>query len=299
MPFPGSCLRQRKVSKMELIYSRVEAEVDLDAIRWNLREMKKNMQPGAKICAVVKADAYGHGSVPVAKAIEDMADWFAVATPEEAFVLRNNGIKEPIMILGYSQPECYEELIRQEIRPAIFKEEDARLFSKAALRLHTTGNIQIKLDTGMGRIGFLPGKESVDAIKRISGLPGIRIEGIFTHFSRADESDKGPAKKQLDTYIAMLEKLKKAGVEAPVCHCDNSAGIIELPQANLNLVRAGIAMYGLYPSREVSTDRVKLRPALSLRSRISFLKTLPPGYPVSYNATFITKKRKPGWLRFR
>lgn len=275
---------------MEMSYSRVEADVDLDAIRWNLKEMKQNMNPDAEVCAVVKADAYGHGAVPVARAIEDMVDWYAAATPEEGLSLRENGIKKPIMILGYSQQDIYERLIQEQIRPAIFKEEDAKAFSEAALRLHARGRIQIKLDCGMGRIGFLPGEASIKAIKRIFELPGIEIEGIFTHFSRADEADKGPVKKQLQCFLSMLDELLAEGVKLPICHCDNSAGIIDLPQANLNLARAGIAMYGLYPSSEVSTDRVKLKPALSLRSRISFLKTLPEGSAISYNATYVTDR---------
>ena len=275
---------------MEMSYYRVEADVDLDAIRWNLEQMKKNVEPEAKVCAVVKADAYGHGAAPVSRAIEDMVDWYAVATPEEGISLRENGIQRPIMILGYSQPEVYEQLIKLEIRPAIFKYGDGLLFSQAAEKLHKTGKIQIKLDTGMGRIGFLPGKEAVEEIRRIAALPGIFIEGVFTHFSRADEKEKGPVQKQLACYLSMLDEIRKAGVEVPICHCDNSAGIIDLPQAGLSMVRAGIAMYGLYPSDEVRTDRVKLKPALSLKSRISFLKTVPAGFSISYNATYITSR---------
>lgn len=275
---------------MDMQYARVEAAVDLDAIRWNIEQMKQHMHPEAAVCAVVKADAYGHGAVPVAKALSDLVSWYAVATPEEAFSLRDHGITHPIMILGYSQPACYEALIKGNIRPAIFKEADAKAFSEAAKQLGVTGKIQIKLDCGMGRIGFLPGSGSVEAIKRISKLPDLEIEGIFTHFSRADEADKGPVKEQLSVFLSMLEHIRAAGVEVPMCHCDNSAGIIDLPQANYNLVRAGIAMYGLYPSAEVCKEQVKLQPALSLYSRITFLKTLPKGYPISYNATYVTER---------
>ena len=272
------------------LYERVQAQIDLDAVRENLARLRANVPEGTKVCSVVKADAYGHGAVQTAQAVEDIADSFAVATPEEGLALRRHGITKPVMILGFSQHSAFPALIEHGIWPVFYQEKDAQAFSDAAQRAGQTAGCPIKLDCGMGRIGFLPGPESVEAIARISRLPGLRIEGVFTHFSRADEADKEPVRRQLETFLSMRAALREAGVDPALWHCDNSAGIIDLPQAGLSMVRAGIAQYGLYPSDEVDKSRVALTPALSLTSRIVFLKELPAGSGVSYNATFVTER---------
>ncbi len=272
------------------LYERVQAQIDLDAVRENLARLRANVPEGTKVCSVVKADAYGHGAVQTAQAVEDIADSFAVATPEEGLALRRHGITKPVMILGFSQHSAFPALIEYGIWPVFYQEKDAQAFSDAAQRAGQTAGCQIKLDCGMGRIGFLPGPESVETIARISRLPGLCIEGVFTHFSRADEADKELVRRQLETFLSMRAALREAGVDPALWHCDNSAGIIDLPQAGLSMVRAGIAQYGLYPSDEVDKSRVALTPALSLTSRIVFLKELPAGSGVSYNATFVTER---------
>ena len=274
---------------MEMIYDRAEARIDLDALRENLTALRANVAEGVKLCLVVKADGYGHGAAQTARAAGDLADCFAAATPEEALTLRRAGINKPVMILGHSQPSVFGRLIQNNIWPVFYREEDARVFSETACALGKTGRFQIKLDCGMGRIGFLPGEESADAIARICALPGVSLEGVFTHFSRADEADKGPVLDQLETFLTMKKLLEDRGVHPALWHCDNSAGILDLPQAGLSLVRAGIAAYGCYPSDEVSRD-VPLRPMLSLHARVIYVKTLPAGWGVSYNATYVTDR---------
>jgi alanine racemase len=254
--------------------------------------MQGLLAPGTKIMAVIKTDGYGHGAIPIARELEQLDGIFgyAVAAEEEALALRRAGIKKPILILGYSFPEQYEVLLKNDITPAVFTLEAARQLNDAAGRLGVTAKIHLKIDTGMGRVGFLVSEESADAIAQISELPHILIEGIFTHFARADEADKTSANAQLAAFLQMIGMLEARGVHIPLHHCSNSAGILDLPQANLDLVRAGITMYGLHPSEEVALERVELRPALSLKSRIVHVKELPSGSPISYGGTFVTER---------
>ena len=253
-------------------YSRIYAEIDMDAIAENFRKMREKINPETKMAAVIKTDGYGHGAVPIAQMMEkeDYIWGYAVATVSEALVLRRHGIKKPILILGYTFEEDYETLIRQEIRPVVFKMDMARQMSEAAVRLNRTLYIHIGLDTGMSRIGFADNDESVKIIQKISELPGLSIEGMFTHFSRADELDKSTARKQFSRYLAFVEKLEAAGVSIPLKHVSNSAALMELPQMNLDMVRAGISIYGIYPSDEVSRESIRLKPAMSLHSRIVY-----------------------------
>ena len=214
-----------------------------------------------------KADAYGHGAVPVAHLIEDYDYiWgFAAATAEEAIHLREAGITKPILILGIVFDEYFPELVRYEIRPAVCEYEEARKLSDEAVLQKKTVHIHIALDTGMTRIGFADAQENVEEIKKISELPNLEIEGMFTHFARADEYDRSPAMVQLERYLDFSRRVEEAGVEIPLHHCSNSAGIIRMPEANLNIVRAGITIYGIYPSSEVERDIVKLEPVMELK----------------------------------
>ena len=273
-------------------YSRVCAEIDMDAIAENFRIMHEAIHPETKMVAVIKTDGYGHGAVPIAQMIqpEDYIWGFAVATMTEAMILRKNQITKPVLILGYTFEEDYEDLIRYEIRPIVFKLDMAKELSEAAVHLKKTLSIHIGLDTGMSRIGFADVPESVETIKKIAALPNVEIEGMFTHFARADETDRSPAITQLNRYLAFAELLEKAGVEIPMKHCSNSAGIIRVPEANLNAVRAGITIYGIYPSNEVERDIVKLIPAMELKSHVSYVKDLPAGTPISYGGTFASEK---------
>lgn len=272
-------------------FSRVCAYIDLDAAIHNMEEMRALVSPRTKLMAVIKTDGYGHGAIPLARELEalDCVYGFAVATAEEGLALRSDGRKKPVLILGASFEEQFEEIVRADIRPAVFSAKTAEGLSEAAIRAGVTARIHIKLDTGMGRIGFAPTEESADTIARIAALPHIMIEGIFTHFARADERDKGPAKRQLELFLQMTEELQKRGVDIPVRHCSNSAGILDLPEANLDVVRAGITLYGLKPSDEVHLERMDMRPVLSLKSRIAHVKEVPAGCAISYGGTYVTE----------
>ena len=274
-------------------YSRVYAEIDLDAVLYNFESMRKNMTEGTQMIAVIKADAYGHGAVPIAHLMEARGYiWgFATATAEEAMQLRKAGIRKPILILGYVFEEYDDVLIREDIRPTVFKKETAYRLSRKAKALGRVLPVHVAVDTGMTRIGFADTKDSAEIIKEISMLPGITIEGLFTHFARADESDKTFAEKQLERYMAFADQLKELGIQIPIHHCSNSAGIIDLPQANLDVVRAGITIYGIYPSQEVKKECVPLKPVMKLKSHIAYIKDVEEGVEISYGGTFTTKRK--------
>lgn len=275
-------------------YERIYAEVNLDAVRENVEQMYKNLRPGTGIMCVVKADGYGHGAVPIAAELEgmDCVAGFAVATAEEAIALRRKGIKKPVLILGYTFPYSYEKLIREEVRMTVFRYDSLLELSKAGRCTGKNARIHIKVDTGMSRIGITPDQEGLAFVKKALETPCIEVEGIFTHFARADETDKGPARKQLSVFEDFLRLVREeTGKEIPIKHCSNSAGIVEMPEANMDLVRAGIILYGLWPSRQIRQDVVRLTPALSLRSRIVYVKEIEAGTPVSYGGTFVAPSR--------
>lgn len=275
-------------------YQRIWAEVDLDAVIGNLEKIKANVTPETLVMAVIKTDGYGHGAVPIARELErlDFVYGYAVATAEEALILRHSDIYKPILILGYTFPYSYEKLIMEEIRMTVFRYDTLKELSDVSVALKKQGickkaRIHIKVDTGMSRIGVTPDEEGLTFVKKAFETEGIETEGIFTHFARADEADKTSAISQLTEFKNFLTMVKKeTGKEIPVKHCSNSAGIIELPQANMDLVRAGIILYGLWPSDQVRKDIVKLTPALSLYSRIVYVKEIKKGTPVSYGGTF-------------
>ena len=206
-------------------YSRVYASVNLDAIEGNIKAMRAAVPETTAIMGIVKADGYGHGAVPVAKTIEPFVRAYGTATLEEAVMLRRHGIKKWILVLGPVHPSQYEELLEWDIRPAVFQYEKADLLSQLAVKKHLTASIHIVLDTGMSRIGLKPDEASVDTVEKISRLPGIRIEGLFTHFARADEADKSAYEAQFSAYEQFCALLKKRGIEIPLCHCSNSAAI--------------------------------------------------------------------------
>lgn len=274
--------------------SRVKAVISLDAVEQNFREMRKNIAEDTKMIAVVKADAYGHGAVPIAHLIEgyDYIWGFAAATAEEAVHLRENGVTKPILILGIVFEEYYPELVRDDIRMAVCEYEEAEKLSKEAVLQNKTVHIHIALDTGMTRIGYADIPESVEEIKKIAGLPNLEIEGMFTHFSRADEYDRSPAMVQLERYQKFSDLVEAAGVEIPLHHCSNSAGIIRVPEANLSIVRAGITIYGIYPSSEVERDIVKLTPVMELKSHVTYVKDVPEGAAISYGGTYVADKKR-------
>ncbi len=271
-------------------YTRVYAPIDLDAVVYNMESMKKNISEGTGMIGVVKTDAYGHGAVPVAKAIDPYVQGYAVATIDEALILRRHGIDKSILILGVTHPSRYEDAVRGDIRLAVFTMEQAGPLSEAAVSMGKTAKIHLVVDTGMSRIGMQPDEESADMACAIAALPGIEAEGMFTHFAKADETDKANANGQLKKYLAFAEMLHERGLEIPIRHCSNSAGIIDMPQANLDAVRAGISIYGMYPSDEVEKKQVLLRPVMGLKSFITYVKTLRPGQEVSYGGHFTAEK---------
>lgn len=275
-------------------YRRVHAEIDLDAVIHNMEAMHGIISEETKIMAVIKADGYGHGAVEIAGAIDhlDYLYGYAVATVEEGQILRNHGITKPILILGYAFPEQYEEMIKAEIRPTVFTREMAEELSQAAERAGTDCRIHFAVDTGMSRIGYQVTEESADEIAQLVKLPHIIIEGIFTHFARADEADKAHTFQQLERYGQMISMLKERGIEIPIHHCSNSAGIVEIPEANMDLVRAGITLYGLWPSEEVDKDRIDLQPVLSLLTHVAYVKELEAGREISYGGTYTTAERR-------
>ncbi|MBS6954170.1 MAG: alanine racemase [Enterocloster asparagiformis] len=272
-------------------YNRVYATVNLDAVASNMREMAAKLPEGTGMIGVVKADGYGHGSVPVAMAVDPYVRGFAVATLEEGVILRRHGIEKMILVLGVTHPDQYGELIRREIRPTVFTMDQAERLSELACVQGVRAKLHLAVDTGMSRIGMRPDADSADMVLAMSRLPGIEIEGMFTHFARADERDKESAKAQLAAYLDFVDLLGQRGIKIPLKHCSNSAGIVEgLPSNSLELVRAGISIYGLYPSGEVDREAVHLLPAMELKSCISYIKTVGPGTPVSYGGTFVTRR---------
>lgn len=274
-------------------YQRVWAEVDLDAIWENMVHMKENIAENTKILAVIKTDGYGHGGVPIAKMLEqlDFMFGYAAATYEEAHVLREAGVKKPILILGYTFPYCYEELIREEIRPAVYRRDTVEELAAAAAKVGKKAKVHIKVDTGMGRIGITPDEEGLEFVRFLMGHPELEVEGIFTHFAKSDEEDKTSAYHQLALFQNFIDRIQtELGLTIPVKHCSNSAAILEMPQANMDMVRAGITTYGLYPSEEVSKDIVPLRAAMSLYSHIVYCKTIHSGQSVSYGGLFTAQK---------
>ncbi len=275
-------------------YQRVYAAVDLDAIHNNMVQMYQNLSPGTKIIGVIKADAYGHGAVQIGRELEDMdfVSGYATATAEEAMILRYEGLRKPVLVLGYTFPCCYEELIRNEIQMTVFREDSLAELDACACRLGKPARVHVKVETGMSRLGIRPDESGLRFVEKAFHMKGIMVEGMFTHFARADEQDKTSARQQLvkfRDFIDLVEKELKVSV--PLKHCSNSAGIVELPEANMDAVRAGIMMYGLWPSPEVSKDIVSLQPVLSLKSHIVYIKEVEAGTPVSYGGTYVTSDR--------
>ena len=274
-------------------YSRVYAKIDLDAVTYNMEQMKQRIDGDTKIMAVIKSDGYGHGAIQVAEVLEkyDYIWGFAVATLDEAVVLRTEGIQKPILVLGCIFPDQYLEMLDNDIRMNVYTEEMAKEISYMARREGKTAYLHIKLDTGMARLGFAVNNESVDAITRISKLPNVNMEGVFTHFAKADETDKTFTKNQISQFVSMTEKLRERGVTFPYEHCAYSAAIIDVEDARFDIVRAGISTYGLYPSEEVNQNAVHLKPALALKSHVAFVKEIEEGTPVSYGGTFVAEKK--------
>ena len=275
-------------------YVRAEAVINLDAVKCNMEEMRALINRETKITAVIKADGYGHGAMEIANEIEslDYLYGFATATVEEALSLRRGGVKKPIFILGYVFPQQYSEAIKNDIALPVFSLEAAKALSEAAKECVKEAHIHIVLDTGMRRIGYQITDEAADEIEMISKLPGIVIDGAFTHFYMSDALDKTSAMAQYDRYMEMMFKLSQRNVDIPVKHVSNSAAIVDMPQVNLDMVRAGITLYGLWPSDEVDKTRIYLEPVMSLYARVTHVKTVKPGDVISYGGTYEAKEER-------
>lgn len=276
---------------MDYKFNRAWAEVNLDNIAHNVKEIRRITDKKTEIMGVVKADAYGHGVMEVAKTlIENGVTRLAVSMLDEAIQLRQNGIDVPILILSYTDPRRAEEIILHDVTQTVFSHDLAEALSEAAVRLDKNIKIHIKIDTGMTRVGFMPGYSAVKNVVRISKLPKIIIEGLFTHFASADESDKSYTNMQFERFMSIVSELNRIGIYIPVKHVCNSAGIIEYPEMHLNMVRPGIVLYGMYPSEEVRKDRIDLRPAMTLKANIILVKEVEADNCISYGRIFKTQR---------
>lgn len=271
-------------------YLRCYAEISIEAIGHNIREVKKRLPEGVKLLGVVKANAYGHGAVPVASYLENQVDYFATATIEEAVELRENGISAPILILGYVSPSQYGDLVEYDITQTIDSYAQALALEKEAARQNRKAKAHLAVDTGMTRIGFQVTEHDADEAAKIADLPHIELEGMFTHFSCADQEDKTYCSMQMEKYDKMTALLAERGVTIPLRHICNSAGIMEFDDHRFEMVRSGIITYGIYPSEEVKKERLDLIPALSWKSHVIHVKEVGPGIGVSYGATYVTEK---------
>jgi alanine racemase len=268
----------------------VWAEVDLDKLAHNMREIR-TVSKSKEIIAIIKADGYGHGALDIAPTLlENGATRIAVAVLSEAIELRRGGIEESIMVLGFTPPSLIDMLLRYDIEQTVFSYDLAKEISVMAQRKNKIAKIHIALDTGMGRIGFLPNDESVEEVYKISKLPNIIIEGLFSHFSSADEVDKEYTMFQFNNYNSFYKKLLQKGIKVNIRHLANSAAIIDFPEAHFEAVRPGIILYGYYPSNEVHKDNIDLIPVMTLKTNIVHIKILPAGEYISYGRKFKTNR---------
>lgn len=266
------------------------AEINLNNIKHNFHALKNTLKSDTKVCCVVKADAYGHGAVEVAKMLQqEKADYFSVARFEEAVELRNNNIHTPILCMGYISECDIEEAINRYIGITVYSYEMAKIINQKAGKLGKKASIHIKIDTGMSRLGFLTDDNSINDILKLKELINLNIDGIYTHFATADETDKKETYLQLERYKKVIDVLEKANIDIQFKHVSNTAAIIDLKELGFNMVRLGIGLYGHYPSDEVSKE-VELKPAMKLKTIITNIKTVAPGTKVSYGYTYEFKE---------
>jgi len=270
-----------------LNFDSTRVKIDLDIIARNFDAVKE--KAGVPVMAIVKADAYGHGAIQVARLLQDKCSFFGVSSMLEAMELRQAGLRNPILILGHTPVNAFPTAIENGIRPTIFHWEDALALSEAAQALGKTAPFHFAVDTGMSRIGFQATEESADICAKIAALPGLEPEGLFSHFATADCADLSRARKQAGLFDWFDGQLNDRGVQIPIRHLDNSAGLMNFPN-HYEMVRSGIITYGMYPSEEVAPELLKLEPALQFLSRVTHVKTLPAGREVSYGGTFVTTR---------
>jgi len=274
------------------LLNRAWAEIDLDNVVHNIQQIRNIVSPKTKICAVLKADAYGHGVIEMAKiCAQNGIAYVAVSMLDEAIQLRNSGFDLPILVLGYTEPKRASEIIYNDIVHTIFSRSLAQALSDAAIKMGKSVKIHIKVDTGMSRVGFLSGYEGIKNIIQISKMPGLILEGIFTHFASADEQDTTYTDMQFERFISICEELNRVGIHIPVKHVCNSAGILQCKNMHLDMVRPGIILYGLYPSSYLASYSIKFRPAMRLKANVAMIKDLEAEVPIGYNRTFTTAKK--------
>lgn len=277
------------------------AQIDLNAYAHNIKKLRRITRPAARLMAVVKANAYGHGAVAISRcALQNGADCLGVARINEAVALRKAGINAPILVLGYSPPEHAETIIQHELTQTVYHYQTAKALSDRARRSGNKIKIHVKVDSGMGRLGFVlppsdmditqdpPGDDCLQQILSIDRLAGLQLEGVFTHFATADSADKAYANRQLERFSDFIHRLAAAGLQVPIVHAANSAALIDMPASHFDMVRPGIATYGLYPSAEVDKNAADLRPVMALKSRVIHLKKVPAGFYISYGITHRT-----------
>ena len=270
-----------------MAYRRTYAKVSLDAVESNINNVIEKTK--TKVLGVIKADAYGHGAVEIAHLLKDKCAFFGVACIEEAVELRKSGIENPILLLGYTSPNVYDLAVKYDIRVAIFSEETAAALSKEAKKQGKTVPFHFALDTGMSRIGFQITEQSALECQRICRMPNIEAEGMFSHFATADEADLSKALAQREAFKRFDSMLKSLGINIPIKHLNNSAGLMNFDEY-FDMVRSGIITYGLYPSEDVDKSLLKITPAMEWITHISHIKTLEPGREISYGGIFKTQK---------
>lgn len=273
------------------MYFRTEAKIDLDAVEYNYNSVRAKLPKDVKIMAVIKADAYGHGSVELAKLLYGKCDFFGIACIEEAVELRHSGIDTPLLILGYVSPAEYENVVKYDVRIPIFSFDMAKALSDEAVRQGREAKFHFCVDTGMSRIGFQVNEESADICKEIVKLPNISVEGMFSHFATADETDLSKAIAQRDKFKGFAKMLEDRGISIPIKHLNNSAGIMNFDEY-FDMCRMGIILYGLYPSSEVDKALLSIKPVMSWTARISHIKVLEAGREISYGATYKTTEKR-------
>lgn len=271
--------------------NRAWAEIDLDAIAHNTREIKAITGKRVEMMGVVKADAYGHGVLEVVRTLLDNGvTQLAVSMLDEAIQIRKMGIEVPILILSYTDPARAEEIVYNDVTQTVFSHDLAQALSAASVKLGRNAKIHIKLDTGMTRVGFMPGYSAVKSIMEIGRLPGLIIEGLFTHFASADESERDYTMMQFECYMGVCSELGRVGIHIPVKHVCNSAAIIQYPEMHMDLVRPGVILYGLYPSQQVDREKVHLKPAMTLKANVILVKDVEQDTCISYGRTFRTSR---------
>ena len=269
------------------MYFRTQARIDLDAVEYNCSNVRAKLPDDCKLLGVIKADAYGHGAVELAHLLDEKCDFFGVACIEEAVELKKAGVKAPVLILGYVDSNVYDLVVKHDVRIPIFSMESAVALSNEAVRQGKTVPFHFCIDTGMSRIGFQVNEQSADVCKEITMLPNIEAEGLFSHFATADEADLTKAKAQREKYKAFVKMLEDRGVNIPVKHLNNSAGIMNFDEY-FDMCRMGIILYGLYPSEEVDKSLLDIKPVMSWLTHITHIKTLEPGREISYGGTYKT-----------